>query len=576
MKRFVFVLLAILLGPLDPAAAVAPAPGFLVAAPDRGFTGNEDIREAFEEFAVGRDAELVFVTDERVEPVLARALRALDGRGAVEVVVLPLFLSEAEWRFDLLRRSLEDIARSDGGLPPIRFAPAFGASYLAVEALAERLRAGSADRGPASFLIVGTGARTAEQGKAIAAELERIAGHAASDLVDATLAVHVWVHGESEDAADRRAREARTLAARLADLPGAVVVPFHLGRKLDRMMSFDAELRVASPEGAAIAGEDTLTPALFSQWLGQAANRHLPLAGRDLGVVVHAHGADWHWNQTLREAARPLEDDYLVEYAFSMGDQATIERAVQRLQARGARAAVVVRVFGLAGSFRAGIERMLGIDVDSGRPPAAAAAHAGHRHGPGVPEPRIRAAIPMTTVGGLEDDPLFARALLERALAISSDPSRETLVLVAHGSGDDRANARWNELLESLVRQIRALGGDRFRAIHAGTWREDWPKLREPAVAHIRGLVSEAAAGGGTALVVPARTNGRGPEERFLDGLQYRLAEGFAPHPLFAEWLARQVELGRTRLRRAGIGENPILDAGTAVPARDRAAEPAS
>src|SRR3546814_2134359 len=61
----------------------------------------------------------------------------------------------------------------------------------------------------------------------------------------------------------------------------------------------------------------------------------LPLSDREIGVVVLAHGADWHWNQTLRETVRPLERQYRIEYAFSMADQATIERAVQRLHARG-------------------------------------------------------------------------------------------------------------------------------------------------------------------------------------------------------------------------------------------------
>lgn len=579
MKRFVLLtalLSTALLSPACLAAADPPAPGFLVAAPDRGFTGNEDIRDAYAQFAAGRNAELLFVTDARSEPVLRRALRALRERGADEVVALPLFLSAAEPRYSLLQEQLARVRAESEEFPPVQLAPEFGASYLAVEALAERLRAAPAGDGPARFLIVGQGARTAAQRQAIATDLARMAGYAAAEVPGTAFAVHVWTEVGPDDREAQQRAEAKALAARLHELPGARVVPFHLGRHLDRMMSFDSELHAALPPEAKLAEGQSLPPPLLAQWLGQTANRYLPLAGRQLGVVVHAHGADWHWNETLREAVRPLEDEYLVEYAFSMGDQATIERAVRRLETRGAQAVVVVRVFSLADSFRAGIERMLGMDIDEGRPAVAGSGHGDHGHGPSMPEPRIRAAIPMTTVGGLEDDPLFAKALLERAQRLSSDPARETVVLVGHGSGDDRADAHWNAMLDSLALQMSALGGDGFRAIRTGTWREDWPVQREGAIARLRGLVAEAGAGGGTTLVIPARTNGRGPEERFLAGLDYRLGEGFAPHPLFAEWIARQVEIGRDRLLR----QQPIPDRSqsnaASTTAQNRVAAPGS
>lgn len=572
MKRLV-MLGALLTSGLAIAGDPAPStPGFLVAAPDRGFTGNEDIRDAFAGFAAGRNAELVFVTDERGEPVLRRALEALRRRGAEQVVALPVFLSGAEPRYLLLREQLARLDAAGDGVVPVTVAPPFGTGYLAVEALAERLRAAARD-GAANFLIVGHGARTSAEREAIGADLQRLAQWAAADLPGVEPAVYVWRENEDAQPEARRAANTEAIARRLAERPGSIVVPLHLGRKLDRMMSFDAELRAALPAGTKLAPGDSLSPPILGQWLGQTANRHLPLANSDIGVVVHAHGADWHWNETMREAVRPLEDDYLVEYALSMGDQATIERAVRRLEARGAQAVVVVRVFGLAGSFRAGIERMLGMDIDQGRQPAAASGHADHGHGPSAPEPRIRAAIPMTTVGGLEDDPLFAQALLERARRLSTDPARETIVLVGHGSGDDRADAHWNALLGSLARRIGALGGDRFRAIRTGTWREDWPAQREGAIARLRGIVAEAGADGGTALVIPARTNGRGSEPEFLEGLDYRLGEGFAPHPLFAEWIARQIGIGLGRLHRPEPtpGRSQANDA--PAPTRDRVAE---
>src|SRR3546814_17377083 len=87
---------------------------------------------------------------------------------------------------------------------------------------------------------------------------------------------------------------------------------------------------------------------------------------------------------------------------------------------------------------------MLGMDIDGGAhavPPMNNSPH--HGHAMAAPEPRIRAAIPMTTVGGLEDAPLFAQALLARARALSTAPARATVVLVGPGAGHASADPHW-------------------------------------------------------------------------------------------------------------------------------------
>jgi hypothetical protein len=96
---------------------------------------------------------------------------------------------------------------------------------------------------------------------------------------------------------------------------------------------------------------------------------------------------------------------------------------------------------------------------------------------------------------------------------------------------------------------MRASGGDRFRSIEVATWREDWPDKREAWIARVRAMVTAAQTDGGRALVIPARTNSRGPEREFLDGLNYSLGQGFAPHPLFARWVESQAEAGIDELR---------------------------
>src|SRR3546814_20702290 len=125
---------------------------------------------------------------------------------------------------------------------------------------------------------------------------------------------------------------------------------------------------------------------------------------------------------------------------------------------------------------------------------------------------------------------------------------------ISDWSSDVCSSDLWNALLQSLARQIRALGGNDFRAIHTGTWREDWPDRREASVARIRAVGSAATADGGTALVIPARSNGRGAEQALLHGLSYRPREGLAPHPFLRQWSAGQVAPGAVHFRPGGGG----------------------
>lgn len=154
----------------------------------------------------------------------------------------------------------------------------------------------------------------------------------------------------------------------------------------------------------------------------------------------------------------------------------------------------------------------------------------------------------MTTLGGLEASELFAAALLDRAREHSANPSQETVILVAHGAGEDADNQHWVQNLEVIAEQMRTNGGSPFRAIQFGTWREDWPGKRQVWVKDIRRMVEEAGQDGGRAIVIPARTTGQGPARELLSGLSFELSSGFAPHPLFAKWVEEQVREGIAQL----------------------------
>lgn len=509
--------------------------GFLVAAPDRGFMGNEEIRDLFDTFARKHNAFLLHVTDARTQGSAQAALGVLAKRGAKKVVVLPLFYSADEARYAVLRTALDGKQAL-----PLEWTQPFGASYFAVEALADRLRAlpPAQDR---RLIVVGTGASDEASHGRISDQLRRIAGHAARGLGFKSVEPTVWPEPRIAQEEELRSQAQATLK----QAAGAVVVQLHLGRKLDSMMAFSNTVKRALPPDGQLLAEESLTPLALT-WMQREANRRLPLAAGQVGVVIAAHGSDWHWNETMRTALRSLESRYKVEYAFSMADAPILERAVRRLDERGVRATVIVRVFGMQDSFKSDIERLIGRDIEAG------AAHPGqHEHGhadsghrdhghDSSPAARIRSAAVLTTAGGLDDHPLFAKALVARAKELSRDPKKETVILTAHGTNEDTRNAQWIALLESIADKMRANGGAAFREIRVATWREDWPDKREPWVARVRGWVEQAGRDGGV-IVIPARTNGTGPEAKLLTGLDYRMGAGFAPHPLFARWVEEQV-----------------------------------
>ena len=529
--------------------------GVLVVTPDRGFLGNAEIGDAFAAFAQGRNAELLYVTDARSEAVLDARLKSLRERGARAVAVLPLFVSTQEARWQLAQGWLQ--ARKAQGLALLMAKP-YGASYLAVEDLSARLRDTHTDA--QRLLLVGYGAGSPGAAETMRAELRRIGAFASTLPADAIDAV---VYPE------RGAQESAVLRSRFTDAVkaahGAVIVPVGFTPRADTMMDFNGWFASDVPADATLVASPQATTDALTQWMqraaAQVALQQATVDPAQFGVVVLTHGADWFWNDAIEQALAPLASRQPMAFAFSMADPPTIERAVRELEHANARAVVVVRAFGMADSFRSDVDRMLGLDVESGAAPPAHSDHAmggmAGMHGMGgmdmghhgasagiAAAPRIRSALPMVTVGGVDADPLFARALLANARSVSTGPVRETIILTAHGQGDDAANQRWLDLLNSLASQMRAIGGDHFRAIRVATWREDWPDKNKIAVAQVRAMVEEAGRDGGRALIVPARINGRGAADRYLAGLDFGWGQGFVQTPYFAQWVEQEIGKG--------------------------------
>lgn len=566
----IFLFFALLAGFITQAKSMAAEPdaktGILLVTADRGFLGNQEIGDGFDLFAAGRNADILYVADARSKDVLDQKLEELTVKGAERVIVLPLFISSADARWQRAKSWLEGYA---GKGVNIQIGSLYGTSYLAVEDLSDRLRNAPTDK--KKLLLVGYGATDAQSSEQMKSELKRMGEFASTASGDDIQAAVAPTRGTAKDLQQQ-------YNAAIKNSADALVVPVMLAFRADSMMSFDSSLAYSVPKGAQLVTSLFSTSAGLQQWMAYATNQVLLQTSNkgpeDVGAIALAHGADWFWNQAIRDSLAPVAKHHPLVFTFSMGEQPTTERAVRELEKKQVHGIVLVRIFGEASSFLPAVLRMIGADVASGE--TGHAGHDGHMgmdmdmsHGHGgmmmhgdhamstlAAPPRIRTSLPIVSVGGVEDSPYFAKALLANARSVSIDPSRETIILTAHGAGADADNDHWLGLLGNLAKQMKGEDGYNFKDIRYVTWREDWPEKSKPELAKARKLVEDINASGGRALIVPARINGRGAANDYLKGLNFGWSQGFAQTPYFNQWFEDQVKQGIGQLTGAKSAEH--------------------
>jgi len=202
-----------------------------------------------------------------------------------------------------------------------------------------------------------------------------------------------------------------------------------------------------------------------------------------------------------------------------------MQAAIAELEAAGVQRAVVVRLFVSGASFRAQTEYLLDLSDHAPR------FFMGHES--------IDVAI---SDAGLVDSPLVGQVLSERVAALSIEPERETILILAHGMGLESDNDALLSAMESRAETIRAAAP--YQRVVVETLREDWQDPRAEAEARIRSLLHRAAQNGDRVIVVPLRVSGFGDYADVLEGLEYEAdGLGLLPHPLMTEWILQAVTL---------------------------------
>ena len=272
--------------------------------------------------------------------------------------------------------------------------------------------------------------------------------------------------------------------------------------------------------------------------MAQTANR--------CGLMVMAHGGEDDWNEAVKTAVDPLTDKMPVRIAFGMADPSSMSKAVTELEAVGVECIAVVRLFLSGKSFLHQTEYLFGLRQDA---PEFFVSHAAH--GPShEPSPIAVKSEILLSEDGLLDAPAVGGMLKQRAIALHSVDVEQSLLLLAHGAGNDEVNAEWLRKMDLLADSVRATGS--FNTVKVATLREDWPEKRQIAEKAIRGFVEEQFKMGIQTVVVPVRLYGMGPYEKVLEGLSdVTISTGILPDPAVTAWIESQANKLSARSKKA-------------------------
>jgi len=511
-------------------------PGVLVIAPDRGYLGNQETKKLFEEFQRQYPASLALVGDisgnhgPAYTAYIKDAIKQLRSSNATSVVAIPLFLSDTDPQLQAVR----DIVRTSAANLNVEWAPAMARSYLIGQILLDRVEAISQSPQDERLVLVGMGAHDEKSAQAIKDDLTGLLNYIQryKSFQDGEVVVYyAWN-------AEQRREKNKEVEAHITELAArhgrTLVVPAFIGAKFTHMMAATNWMqRTFKKMNVVFQSSEVMPHSNLLLWRKKTAKQHVGVVNpSESGVVIMPHGSNQPYNDAVGKIIAPLTQRYQIELAYGMGDAAIIQDAVSRLEQRGIKKIVFGRMYGLLETMKPKTDYILGLsdeyldELKEGR----------------TPPRQIRSAAVFSTFGGYEEKANVAQVLHERIMAISQNPSEETVILLAHGTGSDESNERWMSVMNANIEKLRQDPHcAKLKVVKALTIREDWPKLRERAVKEVREYIEESSKNG-RVLVISNRLYGSGQYSKMLDGLDFEMnGEGFLS-PIITEWLDQSIQ----------------------------------
>lgn len=295
---------------------------------------------------------------------------------------------------------------------------------------------------------------------------------------------------------------------------------------------------------------------------------------RATGILLMAHGGGKDWNAKVNDVAAEVDKQIPTEVALGMADRATLQAGIDKLAARGVTQIVAVPLFvsshssviestkyllalrsdapkdladfAMMGdmSSTSGAPKMQNASAKDRQPKSAESPDPAAKHE--LPKP-IKSPVALRMASALDDHPLVAQILADRAAAIAKDPAREVVIVVAHGPNDDQDNTQWLSDMSELVKQISAQA--HYVRVEYATLRDDADAaVRDQATAELRKAAESANAAGHHVLIVPLLLSYGGIENGLrqrLDGVEHTMSpQGLLPDPRIAEWVLESARAG--------------------------------
>lgn len=292
----------------------------------------------------------------------------------------------------------------------------------------------------------------------------------------------------------------------------------------------------------------------------------IPLQAQDTGVLIMAHGAGDEWNSQVKEAAQPLEEDYVVEFAWGMANFVTLQKGINRLEEQGVYDIIAVPLyisshspiirqdkylFGLRDSLADRAMPLMHSSDEYIKMTGAKVDSSDYTHDmlmpPNLKQLNINANVTITSA--LDDHDVVAQILHDRVQELSENPSNETVILAAHGPGQESDNKKWIENMESLSQKIQTVQQNQdqgYKQIFALTVRDDAEdRIFNQAKQQLRAMVRQANQFGDV-IVVPLFLSSGGREDavaKRLSGLNFRWSgETLLPDSKISKFLTNSVE----------------------------------
>jgi sirohydrochlorin ferrochelatase len=283
-------------------------------------------------------------------------------------------------------------------------------------------------------------------------------------------------------------------------------------------------------------------------------------ASSNVGILLLAHGGSKEWNANVQSIAAEAGKSQPTEVALGMADRTTMQAGIDKLMARGVTEIVAVPLF--VSSHSSVIEStrfLLGLRADAPAELADYAAmdmgpeHAGHGDAAGGAAGSMAAdtagqdktkpvahTVPIKMSAALDRHQILADILVDRAAAISHNPTKEELVLVAHGPNEEAENALWLADLTAVSKLVAAKAP--YARVEVATLRDDAePAVRDAATGNLRNIASAGYSANLRVLIVPVLLSYGGIENgirKRLDGLDHVMSPaGLLPDPRIVTWI---------------------------------------